>query len=80
MNQGPREDCLMKKTEGRKSRDFVHLNKKIKSISIRYRQYIENERPAALLYPLPTVIKFFRPCNLVNVQHSIYVHYTLYIA
>jgi hypothetical protein len=25
VNQGPREDCLMKKTEGRKSRDTVPL-------------------------------------------------------
>jgi hypothetical protein len=25
MNQGPRGDCLMKKTEGRKSRDTVPL-------------------------------------------------------
>jgi hypothetical protein len=26
VNQGPRGDCLMKKTEGRKSRDTVPLN------------------------------------------------------
>jgi hypothetical protein len=28
VNQGPRRDCLMKKTRGRKSRDTVPLNKR----------------------------------------------------
>jgi hypothetical protein len=52
MNQGPRGDCLMKKTEGRKSRDTVPLNNhflaKLKFVKRRadilfvpYIQYVE---------------------------------------
>jgi hypothetical protein len=31
VNQGPRGNCLMKKTEGRKSRDTVPLSKSLVS-------------------------------------------------
>jgi hypothetical protein len=53
MNQGPRGFCLMKKTEGRKSRDTVPFKRNYFSISLYYML------PYSYPYLLQCVLSFF---------------------
>jgi hypothetical protein len=84
VNQGPRGDCLMKKTEGRKSRDTVPLKDDVPKTSnsttafILYRMKIFHYKSISL-HDFITVDNeklirldkcFFRPIQIIGTVYS----------